>query len=221
MVVDDSIDLNKVAEQITQARYGLNCGQVCTAPEYVILSERRQNEFVKAMKKAIESKFGKNEKMSDQLSRLKNKNHFKRLEKVLNENKDNIVYGGDSDINGIYVQPTIVYNANSSTPIMQDEVFGPILTVFPVNDVNNDAVKVIQSYPKPLLMRIYSDDKGFIENVLKRTDAGGVSVNTSLSHFVVPGFPFGGSGNSGCGRYHGKYTFLAFSHEKPVLHAKL
>ena len=221
VVVDDSINLEKVAEQITQARYGLNCGQVCTAPEYVILSEGRQSAFIDAMKKKIKEKFGSNEKVSPALSRLKNKNHFKRLEKVINENRDKIVYGGDSDINDIYIQPTIVSNANSSTPIMRDEVFGPILTIFPVNDVNKDAIQVIQSYPKPLLMRIFSDNEQFIDNIIKRTDAGGVSVNTSLSHFVVPGFPFGGSGNSGCGRYHGKYTFLAFSHEKPVLKAKL
>ena len=130
--MDDSINLEKVAEQITQARYGLNCGQVCTAPEYVILSEKRQNAFIDAMRKKIRDKFGDNEKISPALSRLKNKNHFRRLEKVINENFDNIAYGGDSDIDDIYIQPTIVRNANESTPIMRDEVFGPILTVFPV-----------------------------------------------------------------------------------------
>ena len=212
--MDDSVNLDKVAEQITQARYGLNCGQVCTAPEYVILSARRQESFINAMKQQIKKKFGNNEKQSPALSRLKNKNHQKRLKKVLDENRDNIVYGGDSDINDIYIQPTIVSNANSSTPIMRDEVFGPILTIYPVKDVNRDAIPLIQSYPKPLLLRIFSDSQQFIDKVVARTDSGGVSVNTAASHFVVPGFPFGGSGNSGVGAYHGKYSFLAFSHEK-------
>eukprot|EP01083_Nonionella_stella_P008449 24383_1 len=221
VVVDDRVHLDKVAAQITGARYGLNCGQVCTAPEYIILSEHRQEAFIKAMKSAIKDKFGRDEKVSTELSRLKNTNHFKRLEQVLKENRDNIVYGGDCDVNDLYVQPTIVSNANASTPIMRDEVFGPILTVFPVRNVNRDAVQVIQSYPKPLLMRIYSEDQAFIDNVVRCTDSGGVSVNTAASHFVVPGFPFGGSGHSGNGRYHGKYNFLAFSHEKPVLQAKL
>merc|ERR1712176_878675 len=212
---------DKVAEQICHSRYGVNCGQVCTAPEYVILSERRQSEFIQAMKAAIKEKFGSNEKASGAMSRLKNQHHFERLKKVIEENRKNIVYGGDYDRSDIYIQPTIVSNANATTPIMRDEVFGPILTIYPVENVHRDAVSVIHSYPKPLLMRIYSENQEFVDNILKRTDSGGVSVNTSASHFVVPGFPFGGSGNSGCGRYHGKYSFAAFSHEKPVLQAKL
>jgi len=221
VVVDDHINLQKVAAQIVTARYMLNCGQVCTAPEYVILSEKRQKPFIKALVATIKEKFGENEKESTNLSRIKNIRHFQRLQKVLDENRENIVFGGGSDIDDIYIQPTIVSNANSSSPIMRDEVFGPILTIFPVSDVNVDTIPIIQSYPKPLMLRIYSEDQQFIDKIIARTDSGGVSVNTATTHFTTPGFPFGGSGNSGCGAYHGKYSFLAFSHEKPVLHAKL
>eukprot|EP00485_Elphidium_margaritaceum_P010816 CAMPEP_0202690260 /NCGR_PEP_ID=MMETSP1385-20130828/5296_1 /ASSEMBLY_ACC=CAM_ASM_000861 /TAXON_ID=933848 /ORGANISM="Elphidium margaritaceum" /LENGTH=444 /DNA_ID=CAMNT_0049345497 /DNA_START=31 /DNA_END=1365 /DNA_ORIENTATION=+ len=221
VVVDDAIDLDKVAEQIAEARYGLNCGQVCTAPEYVILSAHRQQAFVQAMMKAIKRKFGENEKMSAQLSRLKNRHHAQRLQTVLRENREHIVYGGDCDLDELYVQPSIVANADASTRIMQEEVFGPVLTIFPVQDVYRDAIRVLQSYPKPLQMRVYSDNQRFVQDIVARTDSGGVSINSAVSHFRVEGFPFGGSGWSGCGRYHGKYSFEAFSREKPVLQAKL
>eukprot|EP01084_Bolivina_argentea_P230565 388962_1 len=136
VVVDDKINLDKVAKQIVTARYGLNCGQVCTAPEYVILSKWRQEMFINCIKKAIKKRFGENEKESNRFSRIKNIRHFKRLQKVILENRNNIVYGGNSDVNDIYIQPTIVSDANMSTPIMRDEVFGPILTIYPVSDVN-------------------------------------------------------------------------------------
>merc|ERR1712087_966770 len=173
------------------------------------------------MKDAMRQKFGANEKASEGLSRLKNAHHFQRLSKVLDENKKFIAYGGGRDAKELYIQPTIISNADTATPIMRDEVFGPILTVFPVDDVQRDAVRVIQSYPKPLMLRVYSDDPKFVDDIVARTDSGGVGVNTASTHFTTPGFPFGGSGNSGCGTYHGKYSFLAFSHEKPVLRAKL
>ena len=101
---------------------------------------------------------------------------------------------------------------------MRDEVFGPLLSIVSVDDVTRDGINLVHSKEKPLSLYIFSNNKSFVENIVAKTDAGGVCVNDVVTQFSFHGFPFGGTGNSGMGRYHGWYSFKAFSHEKPVLH---
>ncbi|ETO11708.1 fatty aldehyde dehydrogenase, partial [Reticulomyxa filosa] len=150
-----------------------------------------------------------------------------------------IVYGGQVNERERYIAPTILADVTPDDPIMRDEVFGPILSVMPVDDVQKDSIPFILSREKPLSLYIFSKNKEFINRVVDRTDAGGVTINDVVMHFAcllffflffpqfskqsnkqikkVNGFPFGGTGASGVGAYHGEYSFKCFSHEKPVL----
>jgi len=217
VVVDDTCDINIAARRIAWGRWVLNCGQVCLSPEYVIINKNKEKEFVQALIQAIEFYFGKDVKKSSSYARTINSRHFQRVSKILSDNKQYIIYGGETDATDNYVSPTILSNVDDNAPIMKEEVFGPLLTIYPVNDVQKQAVPIIQNYEKPLALYIFSNDKLFVEKIVSNTDSGGVTVNDVITHFTFPGFPFGGTGQSGMGKYHGWYSFLAYSHEKPVL----
>jgi len=190
---------------------------VCLSPEYVIVNKNKEKALTQALAQAIEQYFGKDVKKSPHFARPINTRHFQRIASVLNENKQYIVHGGEVDANENYIAPTILSNINENAPIMKDEVFGPLISIFPVDDIRKQAVPIIQKYEKPLALYIFSNDKSFVDTVVNNTDSGGVTVNDVVTHFTFPGFPFGGTGASGMGRYHGWYSFAAFSHEKPVL----
>eukprot|EP01084_Bolivina_argentea_P283422 485400_1 len=205
------------AQRIAWGRWALNAGQVCLAPEYIIVNKQNQQKIIDELNNALTQFFGDNAQMSESYGRIINNRHFKRLNNVLNENNKNIAIGGKTDESDNYISPTILANINNSSPVMNDEVFGPIISIFPVDNVRSDAIPLIQSRPKPLALYIFSNDKLFADNIVKNTDAGGVSINDTISHFTFPSFPFGGTGHSGQGRYHGWHSFAAFCHEKPVL----
>jgi len=216
VIVDDNVNLRNVARRIAWGRWALNCGQVCLAPEYILCVKHLQSKLQQELINAIEDYFGKNPIQSNSFARIVNERHYQRLIKVLNENKHLIAYGGQTDEKTRYISPTILINVNNQSPIMKEEVFGPIISIFPVES-KNDIIPLITQRDKPLAMYIFSKNNQFIDDILRRTDAGGVTVNDTIAHFSFPGFPFGGTGVSGVGRYHGWYSFRAFSHEKPVL----
>ena len=217
VILDDDCDFAMAAKRIAWGRWCLNAGQVCLAPEYIICSKQNQNKIIQELNQAFTSFFGDNPQISDQYARVINQRHFQRLKKVLDENRTNIAVGGKCDESDNYISPTVLRDINFESPVMKDEVFGPILSVMPVDNVRNDAIRVVQSRPKALAMYIFTSSKDFADKVVKHTDAGGVTINDVISHFTFPQFPFGGVGYSGTGRYHGWYSFAAFSHEKPVL----
>lgn len=217
VILDDDCDFEMAAKRIAWGRWCLNAGQVCLAPEYIIVNRQNQDKIIQELKKALNTFFGDNPQINENYARVINNRHFKRLNKVLNENKSNIIIGGKTDENENYISPTILKNISFESPVMKDEVFGPIISIFPVDNVRSDAIPIIQSKPKPLALYIFTNDKSFSDTIILNTDAGGVTINDTISHFMFPGFPFGGTGYSGSGKYHGWYSFLAFSHEKPVL----
>ena len=222
MVVDDTVDINKVADKLVEGRYCINTGQNCTSPEFVIFNKSKQDELVKALKRSMKKIIGDEPNKSDVYFGIVNKRHFNRLKNIIdNIPKDNIATGGAYDEKELYIEPVVVKDCDMNSFVMQQESFGPILSLFPVDDVEKDALKVLQAYPKPLILFVFSNDEKFVKKIVDRTDSGAITINSVTDHFAYPGFPFGGSGNSGWGRYHGKYSFLAFSHEKPVLTADL
>mmetsp|Transcript_38961 Transcript_38961/g.63703 ORF Transcript_38961/g.63703 Transcript_38961/m.63703 type:complete len:506 (-) Transcript_38961:89-1606(-) len=217
VIVDDDCDFEMAAKRIVWGRWCLNAGQICLAPEYVIVNRKSQARLLAALQTTITKYFGDNPQLSDQYARVINQRHFQRLSTVLKQNARHIALGGTTDARENYIAPTVLSNVSMDSPVMQDEVFGPILSIFPVDNVRNDAIPIIQSRPKPLALYIFTNDKTFADTVVSHTDAGGVTINDVVSHFMFPGFPFGGTGHSGMGKYHGWYSFAAFSHEKPVL----
>jgi len=158
--------------------------------------------------------YGEDASTHDRYCRIINDRHFQRLIALIDEKK--IVYGGGNNRADRYIEPTLLYPVDWDDPIMQDEIFGPILPIIPYTHLD-DVLRRINQRPKPLALYLFVKDKAIRRKVLAQTTFGGGAVNTTIMHFVSHHLPFGGVGQSGLGRYHGKYSFETFSHAKSVL----
>ena len=158
--------------------------------------------------------YGENPQKSDSYGRLANNQQFNRLKKLIDNNRESVVIGGDADGSDLYIAPTLV-DVGLSSPFMKEEMFGPILMVVEVETME-DAIKVIKSNEKPLGLYMFSKDKGKVNQMLSSVQSGGVCVNDVLMHCLPPVLPFGGVGHSGMGNYHGKYGFDSFTHLRSV-----
>ena len=219
-VIDDSADIADAAGKIAWGKY-FNCGQTCIAPDYVLVSENRKDEFMNTMKVTIESMYGADGPglNSALYPRLVNAHHYHRVKSLLEdalENGASIVTGGTLDYSDNYISPTLLDNVNSNHAIMKEEIFGPVLPVLTYNTLN-DAIDYINQGERPLGLYVFGKEKSAIESVINSTTAGGSVVNHVAMHYMSPFFPFGGVGNSGMGRSHGHFGFIDFSNQRPVL----
>lgn len=158
--------------------------------------------------------YGEDTQASPDLCRIVNQNAFNRLQAFLKSG--NIAVGGKTDVNELYIEPTILTNVQSKDPVMQEEIFGPIL---PIVNVNNayDAIEFIKQRPKALVMYVFSTDTSIQDLFITQTSSGAMCINDTVMQYAVDGLPFGGVGMSGMGRYHGKYSFDTFVHKKACL----
>ncbi len=167
---------------------------------------------------------GKNEfKESTDYGRIINKDHFDRLMNAVNEALDEgakIIYGGSSDRDDLYIQPTIIADVPDSCLLMQEEIFGPILPVRKYSSLT-EVIDFINNKPKPLASYLFAQDEPTYERFLKETSAGALVYNDCVVHYSHPHLPFGGVNNSGIGKAHGKYGFKEFSNQKPVVRQRL
>jgi len=217
VIVDKSADIDVTARRILFGKF-LNCGQVCIAPDYVLVHKDVESQLLAAMKRTIRSWYGKDPaaiKASKDLGRIINARHFARVAKMVESHRGDIVEGGQLDESELYVAPTILSNPALDDMIMRDEIFGPVLPVIRVNDTN-EAIRFIGERPKPLALYVFAGDSSIQEKVLQNTTSGGVAVNDTILHIANPNLPFGGVGDSGMGAYHGKIGFDIFSHKKGV-----
>lgn len=191
-----------------------NAGQTCVAPDYLLMEKDMQVPFLRAMGKEIEKFYGKNPATSSQYGRIVSDRHFDRLIKFLEGEK--IVIGGSHSKESRFIAPTVLANVSPDSPIMQEEIFGPILPLVPVENME-EAMEFVRSRPKPLALYVFSEDKFFCNRVLQRCSSGGACVNDTLVHLSSSYLPFGGVGTSGMGAYHGKKGFEALSHMKSVI----
>lgn len=212
IVLDDAY-IPVAARRIVQGRF-MNAGQTCVSPDYVLVQKGCEQPLVGAMNEAIDRFFGPEPKDSPDYGRIVNKAHFDRLSVFLKDGE--IAAGGTADAKSRYIAPTILTGVSPQAPVMQEEIFGPILPVLPVEDVR-DAIRFVNERPKPLSLYIFSGSRRAQERVLNETSAGGACVNETVFHLGNPNLPFGGVGRSGMGAYHGFYSFEAFSHRKSVL----
>ena len=157
-----------------------------------------------------------NPKDKEDYGRIVAERHFKSKVEILKKYKKNICLGGDFDAKTRYMQPTILRDIKLSDDIMTQEMFAPILQLVPVKDMD-EAIKFVQQQERSLSAYAFTNNKKLALKLKMLVTCGGMCINDTLMHFSVPSFPFGGVGASGMGRYHGKYTFNAFTHEKPVL----
>lgn len=187
------------------------------APDYILVTAKAEGKFVSALKTAVQDMYGADPQLSKDYSRIINNRHFHRLSKVLNENQSGeIVIGGQSDEKDLYIAPTVIANVDRDDKLMEDEIFGPLLPMIRVADVD-DAIEYVNSRDEPLALYVFSPNKKFANKVMDRTRSGAVLVNDTLMHVAEGSLPFGGTGPSGMGAYHGKASFDAFSHERSTM----
>jgi len=212
-IVDAECDLEVAARRIAWGKF-VNCGQTCVAPDYVLVHQSREEELVKLLAKNIHEFYGGDPQRSPDFARIVSDQHVDRLAKLLESGTAAV--GGQVDRADRYIAPTILQGVSPDSPVMQDEIFGPILPILPVPSIE-EAIRFVNQREKPLALYVFTSRQEVEDAVLARTSAGGVSVNTVVWHVGNFHLPFGGVGESGMGAYHGRHGFETFSHHKSVL----
>lgn len=212
-IVDKDAKLEIAAKRIVWGKF-LNVGQTCVAPDYLCVHRSIRNKLLKLIIEEIHKQFGKDIKSSPDYPRVVNNASLSRLSEYLNDGK--IYYGGKIDKNDLYMEPTILTNVDVDSNVMTEEIFGPILPVIEFEDIK-DIINFINAREKPLALYYFSENKVNINNILKCTTSGGVTINDTVIHVANGNLPFGGVGNSGIGSYHGKASFDTFTHKRSVM----
>jgi aldehyde dehydrogenase (NAD+) len=212
-IVDGSANLDVAARRITWGKF-LNAGQTCIAPDYVLVAHQHADRLVELIRRAIFDFYGNDPRSSPDYARIVNDRHFTRLSGLLDSGT--VVVGGETDRATGYIAPTVLRDVTPDSPVMQEEVFGPLLPVLTVENLD-EAISFVNSHEKPLALYVFADDRSVVGRVIDETSSGGACVNATLYHVAAPKLPFGGVGASGTGAYHGKASFDVFSHTKPVL----
>lgn len=216
-IVDKSADLTTAARRICFGKF-TNAGQTCIAPDYLLAHQDIKEDLVKKIVGSIESFYGSDPQKSPDYGRIINTSHFMRLASLVNNGQ--VVYGGQSDAGERYIAPTILDNVSWNDPVMQEEIFGPILPIIEYSHLD-EAIQLVNQRPKPLALYVFTKDKVVEQRVLAEISCGGACINDTLSHIVPHSLPFGGVGESGMGSYHGQSSFETFSHIKSVLKTPL
>ncbi len=212
-IVDETADLVAAANRITWGKF-LNAGQTCIAPDYVFAHENIREELVDKIKEATNEFYGSDPKTSPDYARIVSERHLNRLTGLLDDGT--VVLGGNHDAADRYLEPTILLDPSADSAIMSDEIFGPILPILSFTDLQ-EVIGFVNARPKPLALYIFANSDNVVDEVISQTSSGGVCVNHSLLHYGVSDLGFGGVGDSGIGRYHGKSGFDQFSNMKSVL----
>jgi aldehyde dehydrogenase (NAD+) len=213
-IVHSSANLEVAANRIAYGRY-LNSGHICTAPDYVLVWPEVKDAFVWQMQVAIHKFYGDDPKLSPDYGRVINSRNFDRLVSLLSSGK--AVIGGQTDAKERYIAPTVLVDVSPDSPIMQEEVFGPILPVLEIGSVEA-AIEWINNRPRPLGLYVFAEDLAVAERILDSTESGDAVINDCTIHPLVPELPFGGVGNSGMGKYHGRWGFESFTNARGVLY---
>lgn len=212
-IVDRSVDLTVAARRIAWGKF-TNAGQTCVAPDYVLVERSVYDAFVVELVATVKAFYGEDARHSPDFGRIINTRHLDRLVPLLESGT--VAVGGQHDRDDRFLAPTVLTDVAPDSPVMNDEIFGPILPVLPVDDVEA-AIAFINARPKPLALYLFSNDPSAQRKILERTSSGSAVINHALIQMAVPGLPFGGVGNSGMGAYHGKHSFDCFTHHKAVL----
>lgn len=212
VIVDDTANIKVASERISFGKF-TNAGQTCVAPDYILVQRKVKNDLIKALKKTITEFYGENIEKSPDFGRIVNQKHFNRLNDLIQIHKDNVVFGGNSSKEDLYIEPTLLDNITNDNKIMKEEIFGPILPIITYDNFD-EVLEIIQSKSKPLSLYLFSEDENMTHRVVEELSFGGGAINDTLMHLANPNLPFGGVCSSGIGQYHGKYSFDTFSHMK-------
>mgnify|MGYP001285439465 CR=1 FL=1 len=216
-VIDKEVDLKLAAKRIAWAKF-INNGQVCIAPDYILINKKLKDKFLKLLIEYIKKLYSDNPKTSKNYCRVVNRKHFLRLNSLIEDaktNKGKIHFGGRKDVDQLFIEPTILTNISPKSKIHIEEIFGPILPIYEYNFLD-DAINFINNNNKPLALYIFSKNKKNINRIINETSSGGVCINHSTLHYSNYHLPFGGVNNSGSGRCHGVHGFKEFSNAKSI-----
>ncbi len=219
-IIDQSANLKNAAQKIAWGKL-VNAGQTCIAPDYVLIPESKQEEFVQEFSEATKRMFFKNpQEINEEVyAKIINQKHFRRIVELIDDASAKgakIAFGGQHREDAQTINPTILTRLSANASIMKEEIFGPVLPVLTYQTLD-EAIEIVNNKSKPLALYIFSDDSKNTGHIIKNTSAGGTCVNDVLIHISNPKLPFGGVNSSGMGSCHGVFGFKTFSHERTVV----
>jgi aldehyde dehydrogenase (NAD+) len=212
-IVDETASIEVAGRRIIWGKC-MNAGQTCVAPDYLLVHENVKDELFKAMKKVVKEFYGDDASKSVDYASIINDKHFDRLSSMIKDGT--IVLGGNFDASKRHIEPTVITDIDFDHPLMQDEIFGPILPAFTFKTLD-EAFKIVKSYEKPLAFYIFSSSYKNQQRCMNEIQFGGGCINDTVAHLLNHDLPFGGVGHSGIGGYHGKHSFDTFTHYKGVM----
>lgn len=211
-IVMEDANIKVAARRIVWGK-GLNCGQTCIAPDYIVAHKKVKNELVEALIEIIEKQFPSSLTHQD-FPKIINERHFNRLVSYLKDQA--ILHGGTYDEEHHKIAFTLVHEPSFDSPLMQEEIFGPILPILTYHD-EKSLNEILDAHPNPLALYLFTQSNEAKNIIMTQRGFGGAAINDTIIHIVSPTVPFGGVGNSGMGAYHGKTSFDTFSHMKTIV----
>jgi len=212
-IVEDDANIKIAAKRIAMTKFS-NAGQMCVAPDYVLVHTSKKEELLSALKNIIQKFFGDKPEESDNYGKIINNKQFDRLVKYLPQGK--IICGGRTDRDKLFIEPTVISEVSMDADVMKDEIFGPILPVISFN-TKEEALQIVTQNKNPLAFYVFTSSNVKEQYWLNSVAFGGGCVNNASWHLTNHNLPFGGRGFSGSGQYHGRYSFETFSHKKAVM----
>lgn len=212
-IVDQSANIKQAARRIMWGKT-INAGQTCIAPDYLLVHESIKEQLTDALRQAVKEFFGSQPLKNKEYPKIVQQPQYERLKNLLEEGTT--IWGGTYDDASLKIEPTLISLPNTNYTLMQEEIFGPILPVISFK-TTSEALEIIHKNPKPLAMYIFSKRKSFVNEIKEKVLCGGITINDTLMQFTNANLPFGGAGPSGIGAYHGKQSFITFSHQRGVM----
>lgn len=216
-IVDRGVPLEVTARRIVWGKF-LNAGQTCVAPDYVLVPPEMKVDLIQEMARCLQDFYGSDPQQSPDYARIVNEAHFDRLTQLIR--KEQVAIGGRFDKSQKYISPTVLSPVDWDDPVMEDELFGPLLPILTYRSLE-EVIEKIQSRPRPLALYFFSENKAHQQMIINRLNFGGGCINDTVIHLATPYLPFGGIGPSGMGGYHGRFSFEAFSHRKALMQRPL
>lgn len=212
-IVDETASIDLSAKRIIWGKL-LNAGQTCIAPDYILVHESVKNKLIDRMKHYILEFYGKDISNNPEYPKIISEKHFNRLNSLIED--EEILFGGESNKETGQIDLTLLNNVSIDSPVMKEEIFGPILPILEYKSINN-VINFINNRPKALALYLFSNNKATHKKIIRNISFGGGCINDTIVHFASSYMPFGGVGESGMGGYHGKTSFDTFSHKKSIV----
>ncbi len=212
-IIDETANIKLAAKRIVWGKF-INAGQTCIAPDYLLVQEKVKSELIEHLKLEITNAYSENPELSPDYTRIVNTRNWERLNKLIEPEK--VLFGGQINSEDCYLAPTLIDEISFESPVMKEEIFGPILPILSYeNETELDGI--ISKYDKPLSLYVFTTKNKFAEKIIQKFSFGGGCINDTVIHFSNNRLPFGGVGHSGIGAYHGKMSFDTFSHKKAIV----